>query len=99
MIILTWWAKGNPFDVSGAEYRALFEARLRALERATKVVTGGDPLPVPWRVGWRAKIEIQGRTTDHSLSAVVRCYCPEGKMRLGTRVRVQRRQALPYVQP
>lgn len=65
-----------PYDATPDEMRALFSERLRALEDATRRATWGSPLPVTWRMGWSAKLEIVGRSRDHSLLGRITCTGP-----------------------
>jgi hypothetical protein len=62
--------------VSAAEHRALLEQRRLALDDATCIATLEGPLPVRWRVGWSATLEILKRDSDGSLCARITVLGP-----------------------
>lgn len=53
------------------EYQALLLRRRDALDSCTAELTGGRPMPIQWRSGWRAEIKYAGRDRDGSLLATI----------------------------
>lgn len=49
------------------EWPSVLDARLQTLDNATQVVTGSNPLPPAWRVGWTCHVAFLGRDRDGSL--------------------------------
>jgi len=83
-----------PCDATREEMRELFLQRLQALEDATCCATWGDPLPVAWRWGWSAKIDVQGRSRDGSLCVRIRCNGPGLRREYVRNVRLVKRARL-----
>ena len=84
----------NDVQVSPDEVRTILEQRLQALEDATCLVTLGDPMPIPWRVGWRASVAVVGRDRDGSLFVEIRVTGPQLRETYVRRVRLVRAERL-----
>lgn len=74
--------------VTYEEFQRLFAIRLETLEDATRVVTGGPPLPISWRGGWKAYITILRRDRDGSLCARIDVHGPQVTHRWTRKVRL-----------
>lgn len=85
----------QPYDLSPEEFTKVLSLRLSTLEDATREAGMGEPLPVPWRWGWRAYVDIQGRDRDGSLIFAVNCEGNGGEHRYTRRYRLVREQRLP----
>lgn len=76
------------------EFRALLLRRRDALATCTAQLTGGAPMPVQWRWGWRATIAYAGRDRDGSLLAHITITGPNTSDKWLQRVRLVRRSQL-----
>lgn len=76
------------------EFRALLLRRRDALDQCTAQLTGGRPLPVSWRVGWKAHIKYAGRDRDGSLLATITVTGPNVSDKWLQKVRLVRRSQL-----
>lgn len=76
------------------EFRAILKERSEFLASCTATVTGGDPLPIPWRTGWTATVAILGRSQDGSLLAVLTCRGPHAAQRWIRKIRLVPEQRL-----
>lgn len=89
------WARHKPDVPTTEELHKLLELRLEALDHATSLGTLDGPLPVQWRVGWKAHIRCQGRDQDGSLIAHIVVTGPRGELPYVRKVRLVRSRALP----
>lgn len=80
--------------VTYEEFQRLLVIRRETLEDATCLVTGGKPMPMLWRVGWRSKLTIVGRSKDGSLCARVDVTAPQLRTAYVRRVRLVRDKSL-----
>lgn len=72
------YVRHNPDGTTLEEFRELLSLRRRSLEDATREHGLGEPLPIPWRTGWKASIKILGRDRDGSLCAKIVVTGPGG---------------------
>lgn len=84
------FVKCYPEGCSPEEFQRLLVIRRETLEFATGRGTGGDPLPIPWRSGWKASLSILGRSRDGSLRARVVVEGPKASYGLTRKVRLVR---------
>jgi hypothetical protein len=80
--------------VTQEEFQRLLVIRRETLEDATCVVTGAKPMPIPWRVGWRASLTIVGRSRDGGLCARVTVTGPQLRVPYVRKVRLVRDKSL-----
>jgi hypothetical protein len=80
--------------VTYEEFQRLLLIRLETLEDATCLVSGGKPIPVQWRAGWRSQLTIVGRSRDGSLCARVEVTSPQLRTAYVRRVRLVRDKSL-----
>jgi hypothetical protein len=76
------------------EFQRLWLIRLETLADCTARVSGGKPLPVSWRSGWQARLNILSRDRDGSLRASVTVTRPNSKQRWVRNVRLVKPKAL-----
>lgn len=88
--------RGYPDATTPEEFRKLLELRREALDEATRFAGLGSPLPVQWRHGWKAVLNVLGRDRDGSLKAVVIVTGPRGEVPYSRAVRLVTRRPLPY---
>ena len=89
-----WSVKCHPDGVTSKEFARLLAVRLETLEAATAHTSLPDHLPIQWRKGWKATLEILGRDRDGSLRARVVCTSRELSEPYVRRVRLVKRQGL-----
>lgn len=82
----------HPRGVTSEEFSKLLQIRRQALQDATRAAGGGDPMPVPWRHGWKAHIRFQGRDRDGSLKCHILVTGPRGELSYVRKVRLVRSQ-------
>lgn len=85
---------GCPEWATLEEFQALLLRRRDALAQCTAQLTGGRPLPVAWRVGWKAHIKYAGRSRDGSLLARIIVTGPNVSDKWISSVRLVRRSQL-----
>jgi hypothetical protein len=79
---------------SWAEFLALLNHRRKCIEQCTAQEFGGRPLPVAWRVGWRAELRYAGRDRDGSLLATITITGPQRYQKWLQKVRLVREERL-----
>jgi hypothetical protein len=87
------WTDAETITVSVDEAAALFLARLDALTDATKISTGGQPLPISWRTGWSAELRVHKRDRDGSVLASIVVTSPNKVKPYRRRIRLVRRHS------
>lgn len=87
-------SRGTPEWATPEEFRALLLRRRDALDQCTAQLTGGRPLPVTWRTGWRARIAYAGRDRDGSLLATITVTGPNVSDKWLQKVRLVRSKQL-----
>lgn len=85
---------GVPEWASPEEFRALLLRRRDALAQCTAQLTGGRPMPVAWRWGWKASIKYAGRSKDGCLLAHIIVTGPNVSDKWLQRVRLVKQQSL-----
>lgn len=83
-----------PDWASPEEFHALLLRRIDALDQCTAQLTGGRPMPIHWRWGWKAQIKYAGRSKDGSLLAHIIVTGPNVSDKWLQRVRLVKRQRL-----
>lgn len=78
----------HPAGVTAEEFQRLLLIRRETLEDAIRRACGGTLLPVAWRTGWKACLQLQGRDRDGSLKAVISVTAPEPSGAYVRRVRL-----------
>lgn len=89
-------AVGVPEWASPAEFHALLLRRIDAIAQCTAQLTGGRPMPVSWRWGWKAHIRYAGRSKDGSLLATITVTGPNVSDKWLQRVRLVPRSRLNH---
>jgi hypothetical protein len=85
----------TPNGATLEEFRSLLNLRLETLDAATALGRLDGPLPVQWRVGWRATLKVLGRDRDGSLCALITCTGPTLCEPYVRKVRLCKRKPLP----
>lgn len=84
----------HPKGTTQDEFLKLLELRREALDHATELHGLGQPLPVPWRHGWKAHLRVGPRDRDGSLTAHIVVTGPRGVMPYTRKVRLVTAQRL-----
>lgn len=89
------WVLSHPKGTTQEEFSKLIELRREALDTATEAHGLGQPLPVPWRHGWKAHLRVGPRDRDGSLTAHIVVTGPHGVVPYTRKVRLVTQQRLP----
>lgn len=84
----------HPDTLSSKEFKRLLLIRRETLDIATTRAMGGQPMPIPWRRGWKATLAILGRDRDGSVKARITCTGQRPSMTFVRSVRLVRPQSL-----
>lgn len=84
-----------PKGTTQEEFSALLELRRKALDEATEEHGLGQPLPVPWRHGWKAHLRVGPRDRDGCLTAHIVVTGPHYVVPYVRKVRLVRQKPLP----
>lgn len=76
------------------EFQALLLRRRDAIAQCTAQLTGGSPMPIQWRWGWKAHIRYAGRDRDGSLKATITITGPNVSDKWLQKVRLVRKGTL-----
>jgi hypothetical protein len=90
-----WNVRHHPEGTTLEEFHKLLELRREALHAAAKEPGSLFPMPVPWRRGWTAHINLRGRDLDGSLCASIVVRRPGGSLPYVRNVRLVASRALP----
>jgi hypothetical protein len=88
------WGDCYPDWATYEEFQALLQRRRDALDMCTAQLTGGRPMPVQWRTGWKATIAYAGRDRDGSLLATITVTGPNTSDKWLQKVRLVRTKGL-----
>jgi hypothetical protein len=85
----------NGVTITREEHAVILEHRRACLEAASAKAGWGNPLPIPWRLGYRAYWKPLGRDRTGNLRLEVSVYAPTLTRPYKRRYRLVRAQPLP----